>query len=175
MIEENQENTQVNTNSSGNETSPNLMNKENMPNLLPDDELIDMSSDFDFENYQVVRREFFAHQREPSITFNECKLYVNAACLIRFPQHTAAQVLINRKKQILVLRPCNEGERDSFIWCNDSNGKRKAKAITCKLFYAKLFSLMNWNPTFRYKLLGKLIHANGEYLIVFDLTATEVY
>ena len=34
---------------------------------------------------------------------------------------------------------------------------------------------MDWNPDYRYKLLGKLIHANGEYLLAFDLTATEVY
>jgi hypothetical protein len=34
---------------------------------------------------------------------------------------------------------------------------------------------MNWVPKYRYKILGKLIHANGEYLLVFDLTATEVY
>lgn len=34
---------------------------------------------------------------------------------------------------------------------------------------------MDWNPDYRYKLLGKLIHSNGEYLLAFDLTATEVY
>ena len=34
---------------------------------------------------------------------------------------------------------------------------------------------MGWNPDFRYKLLGKVIHANGEYLLAFDLTSTEVY
>lgn len=34
---------------------------------------------------------------------------------------------------------------------------------------------MGWNPDYRYKLLGKLIHANDEYLIAFDLSATEVY
>ena len=34
---------------------------------------------------------------------------------------------------------------------------------------------MDWNPKDRYKLLGKLIHANGEYLIAFDLTSTEIY
>ena len=34
---------------------------------------------------------------------------------------------------------------------------------------------MDWNPDYRYKLLGKLIHANGQYMIAFDLTATEVY
>ena len=61
------------------------------------------------------------------------------------------------------------------MWCGISKGKRKPKAITCKLFFAKIVSLMNWNPKYRYKLLGRLIHANGEYLIAFDLNAPEVY
>jgi hypothetical protein len=34
---------------------------------------------------------------------------------------------------------------------------------------------MDWNTDYRYKLLGKVIHANDEYLIAFDLSATEVY
>ena len=34
---------------------------------------------------------------------------------------------------------------------------------------------MDWNPDHRYKLLGNVIRANGEYLIAFDLTSTEVY
>jgi hypothetical protein len=61
------------------------------------------------------------------------------------------------------------------MWCSVQKGKRKPKAITCKLFYAKIVSLMGWNPDYRYKLLGKVIHANGEYLLAFDLTSTEVY
>ena len=109
-----------------------------------------MTGGFDFDDYQVVRREFFAHIKEPSVTFNECKLYVNAACLSKFPNASYAQVLINQKKKILALRPCEEGARDSFMWCNSSNSKRKAKSITCKLFFAKLVSLMDWNPNYRY-------------------------
>ena len=61
------------------------------------------------------------------------------------------------------------------MWCSVQKGKRKPKATTCKLFYAKIVDMMGWNPDFRYKLLGKVIHANGEYLLAFDLTATEVY
>ena len=34
---------------------------------------------------------------------------------------------------------------------------------------------MEWNPNYRYKMLGRIIHANDEYLIAFDLSATEVY
>lgn len=139
------------------------------------DEVIELGEDFDFAGFQVVRREFFAHLREPSCTFNNCKFYVNAACLTRFPTSDYVQVLVNRQKKILALRPCPEAAKDSFQWCNESKGKRKPKQITCKLFYAKIVAMMDWNPNHRYKLLGQIIHSNDEYLLAFDLTATEVY
>ena len=146
-----------------------------MPLLEQGDEIIDMGEDFDFDGFQVVRREFFAHQTEPAVTFNNCKFYVNRACLNKFPDAEFIQVLVNQTTKIMALRPCTENARDSFAWCNASKGKRKPRQATCKLFFAKIFSLMDWNPDYRYKLLGKLIHANGQYMIAFDLTATEIY
>ena len=138
-------------------------------------DVIDLSDEFDFDGYQVVRREFFAHTFEPSVTFNNFRIYVNAACLNKFPHADFAQVLINQEKRILALRPCTESERDAFAWCNLTGSKRKPKQVPGKFFSAKLFELMEWNLDYRYKLLGKVIHANGEYLIAFDLNATEVY
>lgn len=145
------------------------------PTISKSDELLDMNDDFDINDFQVVRKEFFAHLREPSVTFNDCKFYVNAACLSKFQNSDYAQVLVNRSQKILALLPCDEGARDSFMWCNTANGKKKPRPITCKLFFAKMFSLMDWNPKYRYKLLGKLIHSKGTYMIAFDLNATEVY
>ena len=144
------------------------------PVLAEGDEILELEN-FDFEDFQVVRREFFAHLREPSVTFNECKFQVNMACLTKFPNCDFAQVLVSQEEKILALRPCAEGAKDAYMWCGVSKGKRKPKAITCKLFFAKIVSLMNWNPKYRYKLLGRLIHAHGEYLIAFDLNAPEVY
>lgn len=146
---------------------------ENSKKLVTE-EVIDLG-DFDFDGFQVVRREFFAHMFEPAASFNNCKFYVNSACLAKFPEADFVQVLINQESRIMALRPCHEGERDSYAWCNVSKGKRKPKQTTCKLFFAKVVTMMGWNPDYRYKLLGKLIHANGEYLLAFDLTATEVY
>jgi len=144
------------------------------PTLEKGDEVFDMGDDFDFEGFQVVRREFFAHLSEPAVTFNDYKFYVNSACLNKFPDADHIQVLVNRERRIMALRPCAESARDSFAWCS-ANGKRKPKHTTCRLFYAKMVSLMDWNPDYRYKLIGKLVHANGQYLIAFDLTATEIY
>lgn len=148
---------------------------EKSPVLSEGEEILDMSDDFDFGDFQVVRREFFAHLREPSLTFNNCRIYVNSASLSKFPNTDYMQVLINRQTKILALRPCREGERDSFPWCYESKEKRKPKQITCKLFFAKIFTMMEWNPDFRYKLLGTVIHSKGEYLLAFDLSSTEVY
>ena len=145
------------------------------PQLDKNDELLELDQTFNFEDFQVVRREFFAHMREPSITFNDCKFYVNSACLKRFPNAMYVQVLIDRESKILALKPCQEMTRDSFQWCRVVKGKREPRQTTCQIFCLKVASLMKWNPLHRYKILGKLIHANGEYLIAFDLTATEVY
>lgn len=148
---------------------------EFVPALGIDDELLQMDGVLNLEQFQVVRREFFAHLQEPSITFNNYKFYVNSACLKKFPTADYVQVLVNQETKILALRPCHEGDRDSFMWCSISKGKRVPRQTTGKLFSVKMFSLMNWNPDFRYKMLGKVVYAKGEYLIVFDLTATEVY
>ena len=147
-----------------------------IPTLKEDDEVLEMNEDFDFENFQVVRREFFAHLSEPCISFKNCKITINKACLNKFPKTMYAQALISDKKKILALRPCEEGARDSFLWCGtDKNGTKKSRTTTCKIFFAKLVDLMGWIPEHRYKLLGKLIHANGQYLLAFDLTAAQVY
>ena len=148
---------------------------ETAPQMASDEEIINLGENFDFDGFQVVRREFFAHINEPSVTFSNCKFYVNTACIQKFPDHDSVQVLVNKDKKILAIMPCAPSARDSFVWCSISKEKRKPKQITCKLFFAKVFTMMGWNPDHRYKILGKLIHANGENLIAFDLTATEIY
>ena len=148
---------------------------EPAPSAPQEDEILELGENFDFDGFQVVRREFFAHTYEPSVSFNNCKFYVNSTCLQKFPDADHVQVLVNKDTKILAIMPCPENARDSFAWCTVSKGKRKPKQITAKLFFAKVVALMDWNPDYRYKILGKQIHANGEYLIAFDLTATEIY
>ena len=130
--------------------------------------------DFDFDGYQVVRGEFFSHIYEPSFCFNNDKVYVNATCLKKLPDYEYVQILVNPEEYKLAVRPCAEDERDSFRWCS-SSGKRAPKQITCRVFFAKVMSLMGWNPAYRYKLLGKLIRSNSELLFVFDLASPEIF
>ena len=149
---------------------------EEMLTVVPvGDEQIEEDDSFSLDKFQVVRREFFSHISEPSITFNNYKIGLNSACIKRLPQIDYIQFLVNRQTRKLAIRPCLESDLHSVQWCTNSGGKRKPRQVTGKIFFMKLFDMMGWNPNYRYKILGKLIRANGEYLFVFDLTSTEVY
>ena len=54
-----------------------------IPQINPE-ELDEM--DFSYDGYQVVRGEFFAHLFEPSITFNNNRVYLNMACIRKLPE-----------------------------------------------------------------------------------------
>lgn len=130
------------------------------------------AEDFSYSGYQVVRSEFFSHIFEPSVSFRDCKIQFNTACLKKMPTVEYVQFLVNAETKSLVARPCREDDKDAFAWCT---AKRKPRQITGRLFFAKIVSLMGWNPNHRYKLLGKIIRYGNEHLLLFDMTATEVY
>ena len=89
--------------------SANMNNSSDVPSLNTNDEVVDMGADFDFEGFQVVRREFFAHLREPAVTFNNYKFYVNCACLNKFPDAFYVQVLVNQETKIMAFSDCGCG------------------------------------------------------------------
>ena len=135
----------------------------------------DETADFSYDGYQVVRAEFFAHLYEPSVTLNKETVSVNAACLRKLPDFEYVQFLVNPGEKKLAVKPCSEDMKDSFRWCTGDGKKRKPKKITCKIFFAKVMSLMDWDPRYRYKILGKLIRAKDDSLFVFDLSSAEAY
>lgn len=159
-------------NSNLNSELPQFQNSENEQNNgLKDIEVFE-TNEFSYDGYQVVRGEYFAHLFEPSVTFNKCKVYLNTACIKKFPDIDYVQILVNSEEKKLAVRPCGEEQKDSFLWCT---AKRKPKQISCKIFSGMIADLMGWNLDYRYKLLGKLIKSNGEYLFIFDLKSFEMY
>lgn len=149
--------------------SPSTENKRKIPEI----EITETAS-FNYDGFQVVRGEFFSHIYEPSFTLNKSKVSVNKACIRKLPDIEYVQILVNSKEKKLAVRPCLEEEKDSVKWCTSSE-KKNPKRITCRIFYAKVIELMGWNPNNRYKLLGKLMRSNDEYLFIFDLNNPEIY
>lgn len=136
---------------------------------------IEQDDSLDLRKFQVARREDFYHIREPSLTFNNYKIGLNAACINRLPDVEYVQILVDREGKKIVIRPCTEFETHTFKWYTFSKGKKVPRHVTGKIFFMKICSLMHWNPDYRYKILGNLIYSNGQYLYVFDLNSPEMY
>lgn len=145
--------------------------------VISEDSIDDLEIDnsLDLDQFQVVRREFFYHLNEPSVTFNNNKIGVNSACIRKLPETEYIQFLVDRASHKLALRPCQESDIHSMRWCSVSKDKRKPRCVTGRVFFLMLCDMMGWNPHYRFKILGKLVKANGEYLILFDLDAVETY
>ena len=154
----------------------NELSKDVLNQTIGHDHGISKDEAFTYEGYQVVRGEFFAHLFEPSVTFKDEKVSVNAACLNKLPDVDYVQFLVNPKEKKLAVKPCTEEMKDSFCWATkNGEDKRKPKLISCKIFFAKVMNLMGWNSDYRYKVLGKLIRTKTDLLFVFDLTSAETY
>lgn len=96
-----------------------------VPALREGDEIVETDASFEIDRYQVVRREFFAHSNEPTISFDRCMLRINTACIKRFPHVDYVQILINPERKILALKPCSPTARDAFFYGNGSTTKAK--------------------------------------------------
>lgn len=136
---------------------------------------IAVEAGFSFDGYQVVRREFFSHKFDPTLTIKGNSITFNNACISKLEEVVYVQVLVNPDTEKLVIRPCEEGARDAIRWCVARDDKRKSREISCGLFTAKLFEMMGWEHLYRYKLQGTRITYQGEQLYVFDLTSTEIF
>ncbi len=130
----------------------------------------------DFAGYQVTKAELFAHSREPAVTIWESRIKFNMACLRKFPGVTHIQILIHPEQKRLIIRPCEADAPDSLRWAKGGGEKELSnRDLRCKIFAAKVFELMGWDPQYHYKMMGKPAVYNGEILFLFKLTDFELF
>ena len=160
-----------------------MMEENAQMSLLPDVAAVTQDAaqmtmtgeEIDLSEYENVRPEFFAHIKEPALTVNVDKIGVNTACVRLMPNVEYVQILVNRKEKKLLLKPCDEIEITGYRWGRTKDGKRYPSQRTGELFVLTLCEIMDWNPDYRYKVLGKMVQANGKALIAFDLTSSECF
>ena len=138
-------------------------------------QLFDDDDEIELGEYEIVRPEFFAHIKEPAFTINVDKISVNTACVRLLPDTEFIQILINRQEKKLVLLPCDETEITGYRWVKIKNGKRYSTQRSGEPFVLTLCRIMDWNPDYRYKILGRLVHSKGRTLIAFDMSSYECF
>ena len=140
-----------------------------------DQKALELAQDFSYDGFQVVRRELFAHLREPAVVIRRDSVTFNTACIAGLEDAVYIQILVNQDNKRMVVRKCEENDKDALRWCVAKPDKRKSRKMTNKIFSAMMYEMMGWNLDCRYKILGHKITFEDETIYVFDLMETEIF
>lgn len=131
---------------------------------------------FDFDGYQVVRKEFFSKANCPAVTLKYGSVTFNVKAIRKLDECRFIQILINLEKKLMIAKPCDEDEKDSLQLSRiDKRDKVIPRTITGKSFTAMLYKDMKWNIESTIKILGTLIKCKDEKIFIFNLVNAEAY
>ena len=122
-----------------------------------------------------MRKELFAHLRDPAIVIRKDSITFNTACITGLEDVVYVHVMFNSDLKRIVVRGCDENDKDALRWCISKPDKRKSRKMTCKPFSELVYKEMGWDIECRYKMLGYRISFEGETLYVFDLLVPEIF
>ncbi|MDL2287384.1 hypothetical protein LJB90_02320 [Eubacteriales bacterium OttesenSCG-928-G02] len=117
---------------------------------------------------QVIMPEFTAPTFRPKVTLNYRDLTFNSSCVKLFPDSEYFQLLVDEKKKRMIAIPCGQYDVGVVKWSNIKKGKPQPRNIKAKVACAKIFRLMDWDITYRYKVMAIYQELNGIKLVVFN-------
>ena len=104
---------------------------ENTENI--DQKALELAQDFSYDGYQVVRRELFAHLREPAVVIRRDSVTFNTACIAGLEDAVYIQILVNQDNKRMVVRKCEENDKDALRWCIENLIREKVEK--CQINY----------------------------------------
>ena len=93
---------------------------------------MELENEFDYDEYQVVRKELFAHQRDPAIVIRSDSVSFNTACIKTFKGVVYIQLLISPELHRIAIKKCGKNDKDAIRWCIE-----KADGRTWKCCHAR--------------------------------------
>jgi len=129
----------------------------------------------ELNNFEYIRSEFTTPVFKAKITLNYDSFALNSACVRLFPENDYVQILADQKKCRLLIKPCNQYDKDSVKWSNIKNGKPQSRSIRARMLCAKVFKMMNWVIDYRYKIMAVYQELDELKFIVFNLEECEMY
>ena len=135
----------------------------------------ELEQSFSYDGYQIVRKELFAHLRDPAITIRKDSVTFNTACIDGLEDVVYIHMMFNRELKRIVVEGCDENDKDALRWCIAKPDKRKSRKMVGKPFSELVYREMGWDENCRYKILGYRIQFEGKTLYVFDLMVPEIF
>ena len=122
----------------------------------------ELESTFSYDGYQVVRKELFAHLRDPAIVIRKDSITFNTACITGLEDVVYVHVMFNSDLKRIVVRGCDENDKDALRWCIAKPDKRKSRKMTCKPFSELVYKEMAGIPNAGIRCLDTEFHLKGK-------------
>lgn len=129
---------------------------------------------FSYDGYQIVRREMFAHMREPAAVIRKNNISFNTACINGLEDVVYIEIMVNADKHSLAIQESSENARDAQRWCVKKPDKRTSRKITSTHFTQNIYEMMNWSDKCRYKVQGERIDLPEGTIYIFNLDKCEI-
>lgn len=128
------------------------------------------------EGAEIVRRQYLSHIKEAIATVRPDGIAFNNSCIVKMVDTVYIHLMVDRGKKLLIIRACDEYDRDGQRWCSEKDDVRKSRKITGRPFSEKLYRLMGWSKGYYYKICGSPAlreNTEDELLFVFELEEAE--
>ena len=137
---------------------------------------LEYQRDFSYERFRVIRKELFAHLRDPAMTIRTDSVTFNSACINKLEGVVYIKLYIDHNAKQLAIKECDPDDKNAIRWCVEKkDGTHRSRKITGRDFSNMIYTLMEWDRKKRYKIIGFMIEVDGEDVFLFDLTMTEKF
>lgn len=123
-----------------------------------------------FDGYEIPPRTQFSMLNKPAVSIKYGKLTFNMACIRLFQGVQYILTPINSDKKRLAVICCKEEEGASVEWARLKKGETWVnKQISSVEVCEKLYRLLGWDRSCRYKVLGRIANSERGIILLFDL------
>lgn len=136
----------------------------------------DKKSNFDYSGFEIAREQFFSSSNKLSITFSVKSMKFSIACIKKLPDTQYIELLIHPLKRLLIVRPADDKNKNAVKWLFlNGKGKNISRPVSGAAYLKTIYSLLDWDESYKYRVRGIRRQNGAERILIFDLEETELY
>ncbi len=139
-------------------------------------EVTAMDGEFDYRGFEIARSQFFNNSDKLSMTLSVEGICFSSACIKKLDNTQGVELLIHPLKKMLLVRKSEIKNRNAVKWCRLSEDGRYIPVIVSgAAFLPTVYELLSWDIRYKYRVRGTRRSYDGQDILIFDLTETEMY
>ena len=114
---------------------------------------------------RLIRSQEIEHRLAAQMTVSHKSIVFNTDCITRLPHTEYVEVLLHPSERLIAVRPTDLSNRNAIPW----NGKCISSSALCPILY----TLLGWNPVWKYKIMADCFVRGKEQVLIFNLSEPE--